>query len=157
MDQLETLQREYDEAAQSQKRALLQSIDNEWSNEGKYWKQRSRVDQLRKGDRNTIFFHSIAMVRGQRNKIFTLRKFDGRWNDNEVELKNDIVGYYKELFQFHDGSSVEEVLANITLMVTHEQNAPLMAEVFTLKIQEVVFSIRPHKASGPNGYNGHLF
>lgn len=38
MDQLDTLLRgDYDEAARSQKKALLQHIDNEWSNGEKYW------------------------------------------------------------------------------------------------------------------------
>lgn len=62
------------------------------------WMQKSRIDWLRLGDKNTKFFHTATLVRRARNKVERLQNEDGSWvTDNEV-MKNMAVHYYEELF-----------------------------------------------------------
>lgn len=111
----------------------------------------------KRGIATLVSFILLLCLGVSAKKNFALCKLDGGWAKNETEVKNEILGYYKELFQFHDGTGVEEVLENITPMVTLEQNATLMAEVSVLEIREVVFAMGPHKAPGLDGYNSHFF
>lgn len=48
-----------------------------------YPQQRSRVDLLQSGDRNTSFFHNKVSSRFQRTMISTLQDKWGHWNTND--------------------------------------------------------------------------
>lgn len=52
-------------------RACRKEIQKLWDQEEQYWKARSRVAWLRKGDCNYWYFHAITLQR--RNKIYILR------------------------------------------------------------------------------------
>lgn len=108
---------------------LFQKIDDEWLNEEKYQRQRSRVNWLKKGDCNTRFFHMTAMVRGQRNRISPLRLQRGGQADTKKEVQEEVIGYYKELFQKQPSLFIEEILATIDPLMQPEQNQALLAEV----------------------------
>ncbi|KAG2281256.1 hypothetical protein Bca52824_052476 [Brassica carinata] len=46
-----------------------------------YWKQKSRANWLREGDRNTIFFHPTTKQRRARNRVLKLRRTNGTSRD----------------------------------------------------------------------------
>jgi hypothetical protein len=52
-----------------------------------HWQQRSRVNWLQYGDRNTSFFHSFASARRKKNFIKKLRGEDGDWVEGTDQLK----------------------------------------------------------------------
>lgn len=66
--------------------------------------QKSRVDWLRMGDKNTRFFHTSTLIRRRMNKIEMPRNEAAEWVSVSTELKNLAITYYKELFS-SDGQS----------------------------------------------------
>jgi hypothetical protein len=50
------------------------------------WHERSRVNWLSFGDRNTHFFHHMATIRRRQNQILSLQKEDGTWTETEPPL-----------------------------------------------------------------------
>lgn len=50
-------------------RRIENQINNMLIEEEIYWKQRSRADWLREGDKNKKFFHAKASARKRKNKI----------------------------------------------------------------------------------------
>jgi hypothetical protein len=58
------------------------------------WMQRSRVDWLKEGDRNTKFFHSKAIWRARKNKIKRLCDDEGGWHDNHDAMGRVATTYF---------------------------------------------------------------
>lgn len=50
------------------------------------WKQKSRIQGLKEGDRNTKIFHKIASCRQRSNGIHRLI-VEGRWVEREDQLR----------------------------------------------------------------------
>lgn len=59
-----------------------------------YWRQRSQVKWLVKGDRNTIFFHLTTASRGRRDNICRLKGRDMRWIINEKGIAAELRNYF---------------------------------------------------------------
>lgn len=68
--------------------------------EGILWMQKSMVDRLRLGYRNTKFFYTTTLVRRRRrrNKVEMLKDDEGRWVDDAEKLKQMAMKYYEKLF-----------------------------------------------------------
>jgi hypothetical protein len=61
-------------------------------------RQRSRVEWLREGDRNTSFFHARASARCKANKIEVLLRPDGSKCEEQGEIKGMVQNFYEGLF-----------------------------------------------------------
>ncbi|XP_061346756.1 uncharacterized protein LOC133292365 [Gastrolobium bilobum] len=98
--------------------------------EEQLWFQKAKTVWIRDGDRNTKFYHTMAIARRPRNKILALKNNFGIWIRKEAELRKLLEA--PEL----------QLLCN-----------PLsMAE-----IKNAFFQMGPHKAPGPDGYPAAFF
>lgn len=61
-------------------------------------RQRSRVDWLLEGDRNTEFFHAHARSHKGTNKIHSLLREDGSLCDSQGEIKGMMQEFYENIF-----------------------------------------------------------
>lgn len=57
------------------------------------WLQKSRVEWLQAGDRNTTFFHLSTLIRRRKNRIEALQDTDGVWITGQKELKTMVLNY----------------------------------------------------------------
>ncbi|KAK6146669.1 hypothetical protein DH2020_020538 [Rehmannia glutinosa] len=80
-----------------------------------YWKQRSRADWLRGGDKNTKFFHRKATARRKKNWITKLKKGSGEWAEDEGSISREIQSYFQNIFSSSNPSwdDMEMVLASV--------------------------------------------
>jgi hypothetical protein len=67
-----------DENIEKQKQLALE-IERLLEQEEIHWAQRSRVNWLQFGDKNTSYFHRSASTRRERNRIKRLRNDQGAW------------------------------------------------------------------------------
>jgi hypothetical protein len=91
-------------------------------------KQRSRVEWLREGDRNTAFFHGRASVRRCTNHIDTLTHDDGSKCESQPE-KMLAHNFYENLFLAEPCDLVDDVLDAIPSKVTLEMNSNLCKRI----------------------------
>lgn len=61
------------------------------------WKQRSRINWFKEGDRNTGFFHAKASSRYQKNVIEGIYDEAGVWQEEERVVEMIFKDYYLEL------------------------------------------------------------
>ncbi|XP_074277180.1 uncharacterized protein LOC141600825 [Silene latifolia] len=62
------------------------------------WYQKSRLEYIKDGDRNTSYFHVSTLIKRWGNKITTLKDANGEWIENPSAIKKLIVDYYKTLY-----------------------------------------------------------
>ncbi|OMO52105.1 reverse transcriptase [Corchorus capsularis] len=127
---------------------LKREVDELWQMEERFWHQRSRLNWINYGDRNTHFFHSTTVQRRRRNSITRIMNNDGVWLTEEEEIRNFILNSYKELFRAGELEDVEEVLDSVERVITPEMNEALSKQVSRDEIEEAVFSLGALKAPG---------
>ena len=59
--------------------------------EEEFWALKSWITWLVKGDRNTGFYHTLALVRRRRNRISCIKDRVGNW----IHEEREIVGYIR--------------------------------------------------------------
>ncbi|XP_012837890.1 PREDICTED: uncharacterized protein LOC105958428 [Erythranthe guttata] len=62
-----------------ERRELQMELEHAYQDLDTYWKQRSRVQWMREGDRNTGFFHAKAINRKRTNWVHKLKDDSGEW------------------------------------------------------------------------------
>jgi hypothetical protein len=91
-------------------------------------RQRSCVEWLREGDRNTTFFHACASARKRANKIKSLQHDDGSRCTDHVGIKGMVQDFYGDLFTSEPTISTDVVLDDIPCKVSSEMNTDLLKE-----------------------------
>jgi hypothetical protein len=120
-------------------------------------KQRSRVEWLQEGDRNTAFFQAKARQRGRINKIKSLKRPDGTLCTTQDELEAMAANFYRHLFAAQDLTAPENVVQFVPRKVTDAMNLMLDAPLATEEVEKALFMMRPNKAPGPDGFTTGFF
>ncbi|XP_043698819.1 uncharacterized protein LOC122649647 [Telopea speciosissima] len=87
-----------------------------------FWKQKSKIDWLREGDRNSKFFHMMTMKRRHRNRILKLKYPDGQWTSSDDEVQQLLCNYFKDLYTADpiNMQAISEVTQGIQPLITQE-------------------------------------
>lgn len=62
--------------------------------------------------------------------------------------------YFQKIFTGHENRINEEIIQCIPRMITEEDNQILQATPDMNELHQVVFSMNPNSATGPDGMNG---
>ncbi|CAM8920955.1 unnamed protein product [Rhodiola kirilowii] len=138
------------------KEAVLSEELDEWLlREELWWRQRSRAEWLRHGDRNTAYFHAKASQRRKRNHISQLRNSTGEFCETESEIASIITTYFTDIFRsqvMQLDSRWDRHFEGIPRLVTDEMNSMLTAPFTEGEIKRALFQIHPTKAPGLDGF-----
>jgi hypothetical protein len=114
-------------------------------------KQRSRIDRLKEGDRNTSFFHARASARRRNNKIRALVSDDGTRCEDISLIKGMTERFYGDLFtsEPYDDTAVIDA---ISPKVSEDMNGDLTKPYTDDEIKAALFQMGATKAPGPDGF-----
>ncbi|KAK1678101.1 hypothetical protein QYE76_038949 [Lolium multiflorum] len=115
-------------------------------------RQRSRVEWLREGDRNTAFFHSKATIRRKTNRIEALTRENGSVSTDETEIKVMVHNWCEKLFTSEPITATDVILEAIPSKVDAQMNVELCKAYTNEEIKTALFQMGPTKAPGPDGF-----
>lgn len=114
-----------DENGRTKAADIAKQIDCLWEKEEQYWAQRSRVQWLSYGDKNTKFFHTTTVQRRQRNKVSRIRNSNGVWVEKDEEVASCFSSFFKDLFHTVGDRDFGKVLDHVDRVVSEEDNMEL--------------------------------
>ena len=119
--------------------------------EEKMWHQRSRLQWIKSGDRNTQFFHGIATQRKQKHFIKGLKDSEGRWQSEEGIYTKILVDFYANLFTTSNPQKLDSIMDGVQRVVTEEMNSKLTAIYTMEEVELAIKEMAPLKAPGLDG------
>lgn len=136
---------------------LSAKLDKAFTDEELFWKQRSRIQWLHSGDRNSSFFHAVTRERRTINKFSVIEKPNGHAVFEEEQIVTTITDYYTELFSSQQNTSLQVLDEVLSPLISSEMNDALIRIPNKQEIMQAVFSIHPDKAPGPDGFSPSFY
>jgi len=123
-------------------------------------KQKSRIQWLKEGERNTRFFHKEMIQHKQQNRIFSLMDQQGNRLTQKEEMENMLVQYFKVLLTEPNiirGDNINKIIQHIPNLMSRDQNLALLRKKSKAKVEEVIRNMVRNKAPGPDGFTVKFF
>uniref|UniRef100_A0A803PSB8 Reverse transcriptase domain-containing protein n=1 Tax=Cannabis sativa TaxID=3483 RepID=A0A803PSB8_CANSA len=134
-------------------------LDDLLAKEEQYWQQRSRVDWLQSGDRNTKFFHAKSSARNSNKKIKALHDDNGNIITSKDCITAMVSSYFENLFLVseEDHWALSHVLSTIPTTITAEQNAFLSKEFAASDVLTAMKTMVSDESSSIDGMSSSNF
>ncbi|RVX22754.1 hypothetical protein CK203_008374 [Vitis vinifera] len=115
-----------------------------------HWRQLSRELWLREGDRNTGYFHRMAMTHRRRNSMDRI-KINGVWLSEEQEVRTGIVDAFKQLLT--EDSEWKADIGGLNLNQISQQEAEILELPFSEdEVHSALMDMNGDKALGLDGF-----
>ncbi|XP_021737341.1 uncharacterized protein LOC110703870 [Chenopodium quinoa] len=123
------------------------------------WYLRSRVPEIKDGDRNTKYFHHKASQRRKKNEIIGLFNKERQWCDKEDDLEYAVTDFYEELFtsSMPSPEGCAKVLESVEKVISEDHNSELLKPFSKDEIFAAISSKHPCKAPGPDGIHAIFY
>ncbi|KAL9665366.1 hypothetical protein QQ045_020785 [Rhodiola kirilowii] len=139
---------------------LSTDLDEWMEREELYWRQRSRAEWLKNGDRNTSYFHAKASQRKKRNHVDCLRDSKGELQESDHQIASIIIDYFVNIFKSQvapHGGGWNHDFENVPKMVSEDMNRQLMAPFTEGEIKRAMFQMHPTKGPGLDGFSALFY
>lgn len=150
-EKLDTLMRQpFSQTIYEEQKSLHVAYSILLPQEEKYWRQRSRVQWLKEGDRNSAFFHRKASNRKAKNTIKGLNDEQGNWRNEPPEIKRLLLKYLQHISTAEqvDRNAIDVVMEAIPCRVTKEMNDDFQRQYTNEEIKKALIQIHPSKSPG---------
>ena len=123
----------------------VDSPQQEWENrcqqEEIFWRQKSRVEWIKEGERHTRFFHKSTMDHRSHNRILKLKYTQGKQLNTHKEKESDLVLNFQGIAEeplIDRSQFINEFTKHIPKLVTREDNYHLNRPMNEQEVSEVI-------------------
>ena len=143
---------------------MAELLQHEWENrclqEEIFWRQKSRVQWIKEGERNTKFFHRSTIAHRNNNRIVKLTDQHGIERNTHEEMEKVLLQHFQKIaeeasedrYQF-----TEKFTQYIHKLVTREDNYNLNRPMNEDEVNEAIKEMQNGKAPGRDGFNVNFF
>lgn len=131
---------------------LHRELDEVCTQEEYLWHQKSRAEWINSGDRNTKFYHLRTTNRRRKNRIFTLKNEAGTWLEDEGEIQNHVVNFYKDLFKEVSVNDLTDDTMLTFPAIDQRDDESLRRVISNEEIKQAIFAMGSLKAPGEDGF-----
>ncbi|VFQ83140.1 unnamed protein product [Cuscuta campestris] len=117
-------------------------------NELSYLKQKSHLNWMELGDRNSKFFQSYVKGRRHLLKIRKIKGENGRCIEDTEGIKKAAVEHFSKVFSATSTQNISEILKYIPLSISVEDNNFLTALPDNEEVKDAVWALNPNSAPG---------
>jgi hypothetical protein len=139
---------------------VAQQIEDRKRQEEILWKQKSRIQWLKEGERNTKFFHRTVIQRRHCNRITHLVSDEGETLYSHADLETNLVDYFQDLLTEpipDRQAAINKITRNIPSLVTQEKNVALLRPFTIEEVDQAMQDTPKCKAPGPDGFTSDFF
>ncbi|XP_026429856.1 uncharacterized protein LOC113326320 [Papaver somniferum] len=122
-----------------------------------YWKDTSREVWLIEGDRNTPYFHRVTLFRRKRNAISWIKDSSNAILTHRDSIWNSFLDYFKNLYSSQPQQFQDEILNDLPVKFSAEDNDTLNLLPAVGEIKNVVFQMGGKKTPGPDCFTGLFY
>ena len=115
------------------------------------WAQRSRIQWLTNGDRNTGYFHGVATQQKRKNFIKGIQNPSDEWVTDENPVSDTFFEFYSRLFTSPMPHDIERVLDGVQPVVDSSMNAKLTKAYTREEVDLAIKSMDPMNAPSLDG------
>jgi hypothetical protein len=136
---------------------LMQELAELTAREGEMERQRSHMDWLKSGDKNTGFFQAKAKIRGRTNRIRALRTADGSLATYQGVMEQMASDFYMNLFTAQEHLQ-PDLIYQYTPRKISAHMGEMLEEPFTAEeVKAALFQMKPNKTPGEDGFTAGFF
>jgi hypothetical protein len=144
----------------AQEETVNQQLEARKRQEEILWKQKSRIQWLKEGERNTKFFHRTVIHRRHSNKITRLISAAGETIHSHEDMESTLIEYYQDLLteplpDRHE--AITKVTQHVPSLVTQEKNSALLRPITIEEVDQALQDTPKSKAPGPDGFTSDFF
>eukprot|EP00253_Pinus_taeda_P014967 PITA_14967 len=144
----------------AQEKTAQKNVYCSFRKEEEYWRLKSRSLWLKSGDRNTSYFHKQCRARLSRNHIAEITSSSGQIYKGFAQIQEAATNHFRNLLSAERKGQEEDELDFLSVvpnLVSEEANASLMRPAMEEEITNIVWSMDPDKAPGPDGFSIHFY
>ncbi|WZZ20897.1 hypothetical protein YC2023_122284 [Brassica napus] len=120
---------------------LTSSLITAYKEEESFWLQRSRIQWLKSGDRNTCFFHAATRQRRLINSLYVIEDDEGRIVYEEEQICTVNSEYFNNIFKTNSNTDFGNLSGVLSCKVSEETIRQLTLIPSDSEIKEAAFSI----------------
>ncbi|KAK3189736.1 hypothetical protein Dsin_029297 [Dipteronia sinensis] len=121
-----------------------------------FWREKCKLKWLKDGDRCSKYFHTYAKYRASKSSINSLQINEMMVDDPDA-ISTHVVDFYSNLYSSTSDTRPNDMLHFIPSLVSDQENAELISIPFAEEIKNIIFSMDPSSAPGPDVFPGSFY